>query len=139
MGGAIPKNVVAAMLAAEVAGLTTPKLGLYTSGITPLPTTPLSAFTAPTGTWYAAATPTFGRPFENPDGSVSMQIIVGQFNYTGASASETVNGWYLWDDGVSPKLLVAAGALPTPVTMAGLLDSVLPDARMTIPSIPQTP
>jgi|SRR5579864_460846 len=138
MGGAIPRPVVAAMLTALTAGLTTPKLGLFKDSIQPLPTTPLGSFTPPTGTWYAAATPTFGRAFENPDGSVTQKAIVGQFNYTGSSASETVTGWYLWDDGVSPKLLVAASTLPEPVTMANLLDSIAPDVRLSIPALPQT-
>ena len=128
---------LAAMITAYITALTTPTVGLFKDVTTITPLTNLALLNQPTGSWYTAKTGTYGRVYENQDGSCTVEMGSLQFNYTGTDPSETIVGWLVWGTPLTPVYL-SGGILPAPVAMGTTLDSVVVTPSITIPAIPQS-
>lgn len=114
--------------------LGTPKLELF---VNVPPENDLVAYgdlVAPSGTWYTAADAVPSEVYLNPDdGTLNITINSVAFNYTGASAPESVQGCALTD---GSGLLYAHWMLDAPVVMGSTLSTLItPIANLRFPAI----
>lgn len=96
-GGAITRTEMAAILNDWAAALTAPKLILFTNPVTPTPGTILGDLTQPTASWYTSPVLVLGAAFANADGTLEIDGVSHQFNYSGADPACTIYGWGITD------------------------------------------
>jgi len=99
------------------------KVHLYSNVLAPTQTTPLSAFTELTQSWYSAIASTTGAAYKETDNSISVAVRSVQFNYSGSDAPVTVQGYFLTD--TAGTNLISSRALDTPKTLASDDDSLV--------------
>lgn len=131
---AVVKQSIADMMTAYLAALVTPKVGLYTSALTPDENTLLAALTEPVGSWYAQVAAVFGQVFQDNDGGVSVFTQAVQFNYSGTDTASNIYGWFV-AAGATPALIFA-GKFVSPVPMGTLLSSLIVQPGFRIPKVP---
>lgn len=121
-------QVLAAAQALVAAWTTTGIVHLFTavSGISDLVAP--SNFTEPVGTWYhgsggSAKLQTWGNPYYDDGGSVSITGVSTQIDYAGSSPSETILGYFITD--TTGATVLDCGYLPEPIVMGQVGDSVV--------------
>jgi hypothetical protein len=128
-------------IAAEVGGCL---ICLHSTVITPDQTIQLSDLVEldpAVYTWYARAALAPGLPYDTEDGSDSMNITWAskQWNYSGAVPPVTVRGYMLVTHVAGPPAvdtLISVGMLVAPILMGAVLDAVIVQPQLHIPSIP---
>lgn len=133
MTDALALQSLADMLSAYCAGLTTPKIGLFTGAADPTPDTILADLPEPTGSWYAQVAAVFAQVFKNGDGSVEIHTQAQQFNYTGVDPAEVISGWFI-AAGAVPKYITGK-RLDAPVSMGDLLSSLIAYPSIKLPAV----
>lgn len=99
-------------------------LHLYANQVTLTPLTTLSSLTEASFQGYAAVTTvTWNAPYTDIAGNAVISAGLSQFECTGTTTPNTIYGWYLTD--ATNATLLAAAALPTPVSITQVGDAVL--------------
>lgn len=139
MSQAMPFSEVAAMVEAYVADqLDGAKIILVTNEVEAGPTLDAESLIEPSGDWYARADAVTGEPYRTEDDSISIQCESNQFNYTGSDLAETIRGVAVVTVVAGPPEVLTLKwyeALEQPVSMGGVLDSVIVAPKLTIPVI----
>lgn len=109
------------------------RLSLFKNNYTVIDATVLADFTKADFTGYAdASTLTFGAVVTNVDGKAETDSVVKSFTYTALAGSQTVYGYYLWDN-VLNKLILAEN-FSAPIVLTPILSLLTVQVLATMSS-----
>lgn len=113
-----------ALMAAGAAGLTVPRIGIFTNDYTPNRGSIYTNFTLATYTGYANVTPTISAPFvAQPEDAVAVAASDAVFTGPTAGAGVAAYGWFLFDNGTHD--VFAAGRFDgAPLSLLNPLDRI---------------
>jgi hypothetical protein len=111
---------------------------LFTNNRIPQSGDAVSAYSEPVGTWYSTVAGSIFPTSVNPDGSVDVSYQSEAFNYSGSSAAESIQGWFVTTTISSVTTLLHARNLPNgPQTMGASGNQVIAEPAFRISPIPQ--
>lgn len=118
---------LSALLAALGANL---KLSLFTAPTTNSKTNPLGAYTEATFAGYAAVAPAWGAPSLDGNGNAVAVATAVTFTSTGASPTNTLYGYYLYDALTNKVWWSELFSAPIMINASGQSVTVTPSAYL---------
>jgi len=122
---------ILAVADAGFAGLTVPRVGIFTNDFTPTKASVYADFDLAVYTGYANVTPTISAVFITADGKVSVDLSDCAFLGPTADAGVDGYGWFLFDN-VTHDVWACERFTDAPLSLQNLLDRVEVDAYLSV-------